>query len=84
MIADIEENITIPKTIDLNKFSFIDFKILIDLLSINLVPPFATITGSNTTLLIFNFFNENKTFFMTDAECNIPILIAFGLISLAE
>ncbi len=29
MIADIEENITTPKTIDLNKFSFIDFKILI-------------------------------------------------------
>ena len=29
MIAEIEENITIPNTIDLNRFSFIDFIILI-------------------------------------------------------
>ena len=50
--------------------------------SISLVPPLATITGSKIILETFIFFNELITALMTFTECNIPILIASGLISL--
>ena len=36
------------------------------------------------SIINMGFLYTYQTFFMTDAECNIPILIAFGLISLAE
>ena len=51
--------------------------------SINFVPPFATITLSRTILLTLIFLRELITYSITLVECNIPILIASGLISLA-
>ena len=50
---------------------------------INLAPPFATITGSNTILIFLILFKENNTASMTSFECNIPIFTALGFISFA-
>ena len=54
------------------------FNISVEFLSINLAPPFATITGSKTILLTFIFSNELETELITFLECSMPILIAFG------
>ena len=51
---------------------------------INLVPPFATITGSSIIFLTFIFAKDFKTAFITFVLLNIPILIASGLISFDE
>ena len=55
---------------------------LIAFSSISLVPPFATITGSSTIFFIFIFLIDLTTESITFVECNIPILIASGFISL--
>ena len=62
----------------LNNFNLKD---LIAFLSINLAPPFATITGSSTIFLIFILSSDLTMNFITFSECSIPILIASGLIS---
>ena len=49
----------------------------------SLAPPFATITGSKIIFLVLIFFNPRITFFIISSECNMPILTASGLISLA-
>ena len=48
---------------------------------INFAPPLATITWSNTIFLTLIIFNDLITELITFSECNIPILIASGLIS---
>ena len=48
----------------------------------SLDPPLAIITGSRTIFDILSFLIALSTDLMTSVECSIPILIAFGLISL--
>ena len=57
-------------------------KILIALLSINLAPLLAIITGSKIIFEILILFNALITELITFEECNIPIFIASGLMSL--
>ena len=70
----------------INKVFFINlfFIFVIALLFISFAPPLATMTGSRTTFLILILFKDFITALITFVECNIPIFIALGLISLAE
>ena len=58
------------------------FKILIALLSINLAPLLAIITGSKIIFEILILFNALITELITFEECNMPIFMASGLMSL--
>ena len=59
-----------------------DLSDLIAFSFINLVPPFATITGSSTIFFTRILLIDLTTASITFVECSIPILIASGFISL--